>query len=50
MVGFVYNFTAAVEAKNVVADATRSTRFHLVFVAEQFLSRETSSVVQLAVR
>ena len=46
----VDDVATTVEAEDVVADAARSPRFLLVFVTEQFLAGEPSSVVEVAVR
>ena len=45
----VDDVAATVEAEDVVADAARSSRLLLVFVTEQFLAGEPSSVVEVAV-
>ena len=45
----VDDVAATVEAEDVIAHTARSSRFLLVFVTEQFLAGEPSSVVEVAV-
>jgi len=46
----VDNDTTAVKTKDIIADAARPPRLHLVLVSEEFLSGVTTAVVELRMR
>lgn len=48
-VRFVDHLPFLVETQDVVADATGPAALHLVFVAEQFLAGESTTVVEFTV-
>ncbi len=48
-VRFVDHLPLLVETQNVIADATRPAALHLMFVAEQLLASESTTVVEFAV-
>ena len=49
MVRLVHHVSLTVEPEDVVPDAARSARLQFVFVSEEFLTSETTSVVETPV-
>lgn len=50
MIRFVHHIAQTIKSKDVIAHRTRSAALHLVFVAEQALPGESTTIVQFTVR
>ena len=44
---FIYHLSLTIKSQNVITDTGGTTRFHLVFVPEQFLPGMSPAIIQL---
>jgi len=49
MLGLVHNGTTAVKTQDVIPNAARPTRFHLVLVSEELLASVATTIIKLGV-